>query len=152
MTNRILFVCLGNICRSPTAEAVFRQLADEAGAPVEVDGAGTSDWHVGDAPYGPMIKAGAARGYDLSPLRARQVSAADFDEFDLILAMDAKNLSHLQAMAPTGARARVALFLEEAGLVADEGTDVPDPYYTRDFDGALDLVEQASRALLAQLQ
>ena len=141
---RILCVCLGNICRSPTAEAVLRQMAADKGTPVTVDSAGTSDWHVGDPPYAPAIRAGAARGYDLSPLRARQVGAGDFDRFDLILAMDRKNLARLRTLRPDGNETPLTLFLD--------GEEVPDPYYTGDYEGALDLIETAARRLLDQLQ
>ena len=139
--SRILCVCLGNICRSPTAEVVLRAALPA----LEVDSAGTGGWHIGKPPYGPMQAAARARGYDLSPLRARQVSRADFDTFDLILAMDRDNLADLRAMAPEGG-ARLALFLDPLG-----GDDVPDPYYTRDFDGALRLIEQAAKAWAARL-
>ena len=142
---RILFVCLGNICRSPTAEAVMRALAPG----VMVDSAGTSDWHIGDPPYGPAIEAARRRGYDMSALRARQVVADDFRTFDLVLAMDEKNLANLRALAPEDGRATLRLFLDfapETGV-----SHVPDPYYTRDFDGALDLIEAAARGLLRAL-
>jgi len=107
----------------------------------KIDSAGTSDWHIGSAPYGPAQAAALARGHDLSQLRARQVAAADFTRFDLILAMDDKNLSDLRRMAPPDATAQLALFLEHAG-----GGSVPDPYYTRDFDGALDLIDSGAAA------
>jgi protein-tyrosine phosphatase len=136
--HRILCVCLGNICRSPTGEAVLR--AHLHGA--EIDSAGTGGWHVGDPPYGPAIAAAARRGHDLSPQRARQVETEDFHRFDLILAMDRQNLADLRALAPADARAQVTLFLDPVG-----GGDVPDPYYTRDFDGALDLIERAAERL-----
>ena len=149
MIERILFVCLGNICRSPSAEAVLRAKADARGVALEIDSAGTGDWHVGAAPYGPMQDAARARGYDLSGLRARQVSRADFDRFDLILAMDADNRAHLARMAPDGAHARLAMFTD---YLPGGGADaVPDPYHTRDFDGALDLVERAAEGLLDAL-
>lgn len=149
MTTRILFVCLGNICRSPSAEGVFRHFAEAAGADVAVDSAGTSDWHLGEPPYAPMQRAAAARGYDLSPLRARQFTAADFDDFDLIIGMDADNLAGMERLRPAGNTTAVAVFTDYA---PDSGaTHVPDPYYTRDFDGALDLIEAAARGLLAQL-
>ncbi len=142
MSTHILCVCLGNICRSPTAEAVLRAKAEARGIAVTVDGAGTGGWHIGKPPYGPMIRAAADRGYDLTALRARQVSAKDFDRFDLILAMDGQNLADLQALDP-GGRASVALF--------DAPSDVPDPYYTGDFDGALTQIEQAADRILDQL-
>ena len=106
----------------------------------QIDSAGTAGWHVGKPPYGPMQDAAAAKGLDLSPLRARQVTRADFDRFDLILAMDAENLSDLRALDP-GGPAQLRLFLDPLG-----GGDVPDPYYTRDFDGALDLIIRAAQA------
>ncbi len=141
---RILVVCLGNICRSPTAEAVLRTLAAAEGLDVTVDSAGTGDWHVGNPPYGPATEAAALRGYDLSALRARQVTLADFDDFDLILAADRVNLADLERLRPEGARAELALFLGDA--------EIPDPYYTRDFNGALELVEAGARRILAHLR
>ncbi len=150
MTTRILAVCLGNICRSPTAEAVLRAIATQAGLDLELDSAGTGGWHAGEPPYGPAIRAGAARGYDLAPLRARQVTRADFDRFDLILVMDRANLEDLERLRPAGNATPVRLFLSHA---PETGTDeVPDPYYTRRFDEVLDLVEAAARGLVAQLQ
>lgn len=141
MTSRILFVCLGNICRSPAAEGVFRAL--ETGA--ETDSAGTAGWHVGKPPYEPMQEAASARGYDLSGLRARQFQKDDFTRFDLIIGMDASNLADIEVLRPVGNTTSVRLFTDYA---ADTGMDhVPDPYYTRDFDGALDLIEQAARGL-----
>lgn len=145
---RILFVCLGNICRSPTAEGVFRTLAEQAGLAVTVDSAGTSDWHIGKPPYGPAIAAAADRGYDLSALRARQLIAADFTRFDHVLVMDRGNLADAQALRRSGAGPRLFLdFAPESGRA-----EVPDPYYTRNFDEALDLIEAASRGLIATLR
>lgn len=143
---RILFVCLGNICRSPAAEGVFRQMA---GASVTTDSAGTSDWHVGEPPYGPMQQAAAARGVDMSDLRARQFSSRDFEAFDLIIGMDASNMSNMEAKRPAGNETELRLFTDYA---PERGaSEVPDPYYTRDFDGALDLIEDCARGLLAEL-
>ena len=145
MTTRILFVCLGNICRSPAAEGVLRHHAPT----LEIDSAGTGGWHVGDPPYGPMQAAARARGYDLSDLRARQFRTDDFDAFDLILAMDADNLRQIEAMRPAGNATPAELFMRYApGASFDH---VPDPYYTGDFDGALDLIEQAASGLRAAL-
>lgn len=142
---RVLFVCLGNICRSPTAEGVFREMVQD----VETDSAGTSDWHVGDPPYGPMQAAATARGYDLSDLRARQVTAADFNRFDLIIGMDASNIANVERLRPKGNTTPVRLFTDYA---PEQGMDeVPDPYYTRDFDATLDLVEACARGLKAAL-
>lgn len=150
MTQSILFVCLGNICRSPSAEAVTRDLAATRDIEVDFDSAGTSGWHVGEPPYGPMQIAADARGYDLSPLRARAFGARDFEGFDLIVAMDGDNLRDIEALRPAGNDTPVRLFTDYApALGADE---VPDPYYTRDFDGALDLIERCAEGLLDQLQ
>lgn len=146
MTHRILFVCLGNICRSPTAEAVTRAKALSRGLDVDLDSAGTGDWHIGKPPYGPMQDAARAKGYDLSNLRARQVSRSDFDQFDLVVVMDDDNLNDLAAIGPTD---RVRRFTDFApGSGADH---VPDPYFTRDFDGALALIETCADGLLDRL-
>ncbi|WP_306113513.1 MULTISPECIES: low molecular weight protein-tyrosine-phosphatase [unclassified Roseovarius] len=143
MTSRILFVCLGNICRSPAAEGVFHAL----GTGAETDSAGTAGWHVGKPPYGPMQAAALARGYDLSDLRARQFEAGDFDRFDMILGMDDTNIADIETLRPAGNTTSVRLFTDFA---PECGMDhVPDPYYTRDFDGALDLIEVAARGLAA---
>lgn len=146
MPTRILFVCLGNICRSPAAQGVFRGLCPDA----ETDSAGTSDWHAGEPPYGPMQAAARARGLDISDLRARQVTAADFGAFDLIVAMDADNMDRVEALRPAGNETPLRLFTDYA---RDSGADhVPDPYYTRDFDGCLDLIEAAARGLQSALR
>ncbi|WP_137817856.1 low molecular weight protein-tyrosine-phosphatase [Pseudomonas sp. 2FG] len=150
---RVLFVCLGNICRSPTAEGVFRHKLREAGleARVEVDSAGTGDWHVGKAADTRTRRAAQLRGYDLAQLRGRQVSTTDFQAFDLILAMDQSNLQHLKAMRPASAKAELDLFLRRYQLALDE---VPDPYYGGEdgFEQVLDLIEQASDALLDEVK
>lgn len=144
MKPRILFVCLGNICRSPAAEAVLRARSD---APC--DSAGTGDWHVGAPPYAPMRAALEARGFDAAALRARQVTAADFAAFDLIVAMDPQNAADLEALRPTGRGAQTPVRLLTSYLA--EGPDaVPDPYFTRDFDGALDLIDRAVAAMIAE--
>ncbi|WP_417678984.1 low molecular weight protein-tyrosine-phosphatase [Pseudodonghicola sp.] len=145
MTSRILFVCLGNICRSPAAEGVARSLLPGH----RIDSAGTSDWHVGEPPYGPMQAAARARGIELGDLRARQFEAADFDRFDLILAMDGNNLREIEALRPAGRATPVRLFTDYA---PETGADhVPDPYYTRDLDAALDLIEAAAEGLRRHL-
>jgi protein-tyrosine phosphatase len=151
---RILFVCLGNICRSPTAEAVLRALAARE-APeldLEVDSAGTADYHVGAPPDPRTRQAAARRGYDLSSLRARIVEPTDFERFDLILAMDRENLGVLRRRAPAAVHERLRLLLEFAPEGAAE--DVPDPYYggPNGFEEVLDLVEAAARGLLAHLR
>lgn len=138
--HRILFVCLGNICRSPTAEAVLRAKAPH----LDLDSAGTAGYHIGNPPYGPMQSAARPRGYDLSSLRARQFSSNDFNRFDMIIAMDADNLYDIEAQRPAGNTTPVTLF-------TPDGTPVPDPYYTRDFDGCLDLIETCADRLIARL-
>jgi len=150
MTTRILFVCLGNICRSPAAEGVFRTFADQAGLALVLDSAGTAGWHIGKAPYGPMQEAAMTRGYDLSDLRARQFTAADFDDFDLIIGMDMDNIAAIKTKRPNGNTTAVRLFTDYTG--DSKASDIPDPYYTRDFTGALTLIENASRGLIADLK
>ena len=145
MTPRILFVCLGNICRSPTAEAVMRSLAPD----LTLDSAGTGNWHIGDPPYAPMVEAAGTRGYDLAPLRARQITTQDFQDFDLIVTMDDKNFSSVSRMAPADSTAQLRRLMDYAPETGT--THVPDPYYTRDFDEALDLIETACKALKASL-
>ncbi|MCV2869645.1 low molecular weight phosphotyrosine protein phosphatase [Defluviimonas sp. WL0002] len=149
MTLNAIFVCLGNICRSPAAEAVVRAKAHERGVAVSLDSAGTGDWHVGQPPYPPMIRAAALRGYDLAPLRARQFLAQDFGRFDVVLVMDRANQQAVEALRPKGNQTPVRLFLDHApGCGA---TEVPDPYFTRDFDAALDLIERAADGFLDRI-
>lgn len=150
---RVLFVCLGNICRSPTAEGVLRHKLREAGLEgcIEVDSAGTSDWHIAKAADTRTCQAAQQRGYDLSALRGRQVMTADFQAFDLILAMDNSNLHDLQQLQPNNAHAELDLFLRRYQLELDE---VPDPYYGGEagFAQVLDLIEQACDALVLELK
>ena len=152
--HRVLFVCLGNICRSPTAEGVLRHLAglEAPELALDIDSAGTADYHIGAPPDLRSQRAALGRGIDISGLRARQVAAADFDRFDLILAMDRENLRELQALKPRNSRASVKLFLEYAPQT--KVRDVPDPYYGghNDFEQVLDLTTAASRGLLATLK
>lgn len=150
---RVLFVCLGNICRSPTAEGVLRHKLREAGLAdqVEVASAGTGDWHVGKAPDKRSQAAAKLRGYDLSAQRAQQVTRADFATYDLILAMDNSNLRHLKTMQPAKGKAELDLFLRRYQSDVDE---VPDPYYDGDqgFEQVLDLIERASDLLVIELK
>ena len=150
---RVLFVCLGNICRSPTAEGVLRQKLRAAGLAerIEVASAGTGNWHVGKPPDARSQRAARHRGYDLSAQRAQQVTAMDFSRYDLILAMDQSNLRDLKALQPVGASAVLDLFLRRYEGVKNE---VPDPYYDGDhgFEEVLDLVEQACDLLLIELK
>lgn len=151
---RVLFVCLGNICRSPTAQGVFEKLLADNGLAgrVEVDSAGTHAYHQGEPPDERAQMEAARRGVDLSGQRARAVTEQDFERFDYILAMDGSNLSILQSRCPPQFRQRVRLFLEFAGDL-DE-TDVPDPYYggQHGFERVLDLVEAGARGLLADIE
>jgi protein-tyrosine phosphatase len=145
---RILFVCMGNICRSPTAEGVMRHLLAERGlnGEIEVESAGTGGWHAGSPPDARATATARARGITLEGA-ARQVTAADFEDFDLLVAMDRDNLADLRAIAPPGTEHKLRM------LVAD-GRDVPDPYYggPRGFEEVLDLVETACEGLLDELQ
>jgi low molecular weight protein-tyrosine phosphatase len=131
---RILFVCTGNICRSPTAEGLFRARAAALGLAgrLEADSAGTTGYHVGDPPSAPAIRIAAAHDIDLRPLRARRLESADFERFDLALGMDRGHLAAMEALAPAGARAKLALLLDYAPALGRR--EVPDPYYGDDED------------------
>jgi protein-tyrosine phosphatase len=144
---RVLFVCTGNICRSPTAEGVFQALVQKEGLQIAVDSAGTHDYHVGEAPDRRSMLHARKRGYDLSALRARQLMRADFETFDLLLAMDRGHLEILQQLSPAEHRNKIRLFRDFAGL---SDAEVPDPYYggAGGFEEVLDMVEAASRGLL----
>lgn len=154
MKKKVLFVCMGNICRSPTAEGVFRELLRKHGLDdwVEVDSAGTHGYHVGEPPDGRTQRAAASRGYDLSGLRARKVAPQDIDYFDLILAMDRNNLEVLQRLSPRDKHPRLKLFMEFSAHFDDD--EVPDPYYGlgHGFDLVLDMVEDASEGLIEALR
>ena len=138
----VLFVCLGNICRSPTAEALFRARSN-----VACDSAGSGSWHIGKPPYAPMQEAAQARGLDMSDLRARQFGPGDFDRFDLILCMDAENLSDIERLRPAGNDTPVRNLAAYAGH-----SHVPDPYFTRDFEEALDILTASIDALVQDIQ
>lgn len=151
---KVLFVCSGNICRSPTAEGVFRKLVKEAelSARIEVDSAATGAWHVGETPDARTQEAAKLRGIDLSPIRARQVAAGDFLNFDYILAMDQMNHGQLRGQCPNDMRDKVRLFLDFSD--AHPGGNVPDPYYGGEggFENVLDLVEAGARGLLRHIR
>lgn len=151
---QILLVCMGNICRSPTAEGVLRQRLMAAGLAhrVIVDSAGTHGYHVGEPPDPRAQAAASARGYDLSRLLARQVSSQDFHDFDLVLAMDWANLTHLERLCPPQHRRKLRLFLSYSRRY--NGLEVPDPYYGgRDgFEQVLDMVEDAADGLIDSLR
>jgi protein-tyrosine phosphatase len=151
---QVLFVCMGNICRSPTAEGVFRHTVARAGLAhaIGADSAGTGDWHVGAPPDRRAIQAARRRGYDLTALRARQVVPADFARFDWILAMDRSNLRALESLRPPEYRGHLGLFLQFAPELGVE--EVPDPYYggPEGFEQVLDLIERASGGLVAHVR
>jgi protein-tyrosine phosphatase len=152
MTHRVLFVCLGNICRSPLAEAAFRVEAARIGLAAEADSAGTGGWHRGEPPDRRAIAAAGRNGVDISDLRARQVWSDDFELFDHILALDGDNLADLEALRPAGSRARLSLLLDH--VPGREGEAVVDPYYggDRDFDITWRDVTEGARALALELQ
>lgn len=151
---RVLFVCLGNICRSPTAEGVFRHVVTQAGLleQIEIDSAGTHAYHVGEPPDTRAQAAARRRGIDLSALRGRQALSMDIERFDYVLAMDEENYQNLMAICPSGLEHKVRLFLEFAPDRPER--EVPDPYFGGEagFDRVLDMVEEASRGLLADLR
>jgi len=154
MSYRVLLVCMGNICRSPTAEGVLRQFVkiNNLGDVIEVDSAGTHGYHVGEAPDSRTQRAAAMRGYNLSQLRARKVARQDLDYFDLILAMDKSNLDNLQRLATPEQQDRIKLFMDYAKNFDDN--EVPDPYYGlgHGFDLVLDMVEDASLGLIEEIK
>ena len=151
---RVLMVCLGNICRSPSAEAMLRKKARDAGlgAVVEVDSAGTADYHVGAPPDRRSIAHGERRGLAMKGLRGRQVKAHDFERFDVVFAMDAANLASLKRLRPEDSHARVGLFMDCAPQAGTR--EVPDPYCgdAADFERVLDLVDAASTGFLESLK
>ena len=151
MAVSVLFVCLGNICRSPLAEAAFRREAELAGLEADIDSAGTGDWHVGRPPDARAIAVAARNGIDISGLRARQVRPADFERFDHVVALDAANLRDLMRLRPDGARAELSLLLDH--VPGREGEGVADPYYgeTDPFDFTWRHVTEGARALAAKL-
>lgn len=150
----VIFICMGNICRSPTAEAVFRRHVEEAGLSdvIFIDSAGTHDYHIGEPPDTRTQRAAKQRGYEMGSLRGRQVGAGDFARFDYVLAMDEANLSILQGLQPREAQGHLGLFLEFAEQ--HNAREVPDPYFGGEdgFEHVLDLVEDASRGLLKHIR
>jgi len=150
----VLFVCMGNICRSPTAHGVFEQMVEDAGLAsfIAVDSAGTHAYHVGNPPDARSQKTALGRGIDLSRQRARKAAQEDFEQFDYVIAMDRDNLNNLLAIAPEEQRAKLYLLLDFAPELGVR--EVPDPYFggTRGFDKVFDLVSAASEALLARIR
>ena len=149
----VLFCCMGNICRSPTAEAVFRHYVESAGLSgrISIDSAGTHDYHVGDRPDARAQHAAQQRGYDMSKLRGRQVGEEDFRRFDYVLAMDTANLAILQDITPPDSGTQAQLFLDYARHHSER--EVPDPYYggADGFERVLDMVEDAAQGLLEEI-
>ncbi|MDP3662048.1 MAG: low molecular weight protein-tyrosine-phosphatase [Nitrosomonas sp.] len=154
-TIKVLFVCMGNICRSPTADAVFRHLVKEAGVDhlIHVDSAGTHAYHIGNPPDHRAQNTALQRGYKMHDLRARAVQPNDFEEFDYILAMDKENLSLLQQRSPQQHINKIQLFMQYSTQV-NPNVEVPDPYFGghQGFELVLDMVEEASQGLLAHLR
>jgi protein-tyrosine phosphatase len=150
---KVLFVCMGNICRSPTAEGVFRYYVSEAGQAdnIIVDSAGTHDYHIGSSPDRRAQQAALQRGYDLSGLRGRQVGKMDFHEFDYILAMDKENLANLIQICPPQEQHKLKLFMEFSKEFSER--EVPDPYYggNQGFENVLNMVEDAASNLLKEI-
>ena len=151
---KVLFVCMGNICRSPTAEGVFRHIVAEQGlqGSIVTDSAGTHAYHVGEQPDRRAQSTAKSRGIDLSDLSARRVLAVDFEKFDYVLAMDNDNYANLEELCPTGLDDRLSLFLDFAPAV--QTSEVPDPYYggVKGFEVVFDMVEQASLGLLQDIK
>ena len=147
---KLLVVCMGNICRSPTGEAVLRAKAKELGISVEVDSAGTIGYHAGNPPDARSMQAGKQRGYSFKGMRSRKVTIGDFDEFDMVLAADKANLADLLDICPTEHRHKVSLFLSHGD---SDYNEIPDPYYGGDagFELVLDLIEDASEVILKKL-
>lgn len=152
---KILFVCTGNICRSPTAEGVFRQLVSDAGLShvIETDGCGIHSWHSGEAPDKRSTAKAAERGYDLSSLRARQIRKSDYKEFDLLMAMDHGHYDHMIEEAPSELRSRIHMFLRPVEKKFEQ-IEVPDPYYggADGFEIVLDMIEAASHAWIEEIK
>ena len=150
MIKSVLFVCLGNICRSPTAECIFRGKVKISKLDIFCDSAGTASWHAGSFPYQPMQLAAKNRGFDISQLRARQIKIADFNEFDLLVVMDQENRSNLQNLCPE--QSDKVHLLTDYSLEDLEYDYVPDPYYTRNFSQTLDIIEASLNGLVESVR
>ncbi|MDH4944589.1 low molecular weight protein-tyrosine-phosphatase [Sulfurimonas sp. C5] len=137
--NSIIFVCLGNICRSPLAEGIAKKIAEEKNLNINIDSAGTGDWHLGEAPCNNSIKVAKQNGIDISTFRARKVTKEDFEQFDLVVALDDSNYSDLQRMGATN--------LVKLGEFGYDGADVPDPYFFNGFDGFLEVFKMVDNCV-----
>lgn len=148
----VLFVCLGNICRSPTAEGVFRDLVEREGLAdqITIDSAGTAAYHIGSPPDSRAQAEAKRRGIDISGLRGRQARSGDFEKFDYLLAMDLENHRNLRAICPLSDEDRLHMFLDFAPNV--DRHEVPDPYYDNNFDAVYDMIEDAAQGLLADIR
>jgi len=151
----VLFVCIGNICRSPTAEGIFQSMVDKAGLSdkIKIDSAGSHGYHVGEPPHATTRSAAAKRGYNLQS-RARQYTEDDFEKFDYIIGMDESNEHHLNALAPEGHTTKIISFIDLCPSYKDRFNDVPDPYYggPDGFDLVLDVVEEGCEHLLNMIK
>ena len=150
MIKSVLFVCLGNICRSPTAECIFREKAKISKLDIFCDSAGTASWHVGSFPYQPMQLAAKNRGFDISKVRSRQIKIADFNEFDLLVVMDQENRSNLQNLCSE--QSDKVHLLTDYSLEDLEYDYVPDPYYTRNFNQTLAIIEASLNGLVESVR
>ncbi len=150
--HRILFVCLGNICRSPLAEGILRDITEKTGRKqdFDIDSAGTGGWHAGDPPDSRSITVAARNGIDISRLRGRKIALSDFTRFDLVLAMDRSNLRNLRSLAPAAAHERIHLFSQYA---AGKDRDVPDPYYgdAKDFSDVYSMLFDGCSSIAERL-
>ncbi|TDT75095.1 protein-tyrosine phosphatase [Litoreibacter halocynthiae] len=149
MTRRILFACLGNICRSPLAEGIVRSKAQDAGIELELDSAGTGGWHVGDPADARAVVAARLKGYNIENQISRQIGVGDFDAFDLIVAMDETNRQDIEALRPSGSTVPVVLMSSFAPKQVS--VEVPDPYYTGKFEPVIAMLETCADALVSQL-
>ncbi|SHF05654.1 protein-tyrosine phosphatase [Litoreibacter ascidiaceicola] len=149
MTNKILFACLGNICRSPLAEGIVRLKAQNAGLELELDSAGTGGWHVGDPADARAVVAARLKGYNIENQISRKIGAGDFDAFDLIVAMDETNRQDIEALRPSGSTVPVVLMSSFAR--EQVSVEVPDPYYTGKFEPVIAMLETCADALVSQL-